>query len=415
MKKIYDVIIIGGGSAGLFCGAHLNTLETLVLEKMERVGKKLLISGGGQCNYTHTGDLKFFQEKYGNQGKFISHVLKGFSNQELIEYFKVNGVESFVREDGKIFPKSLNSATVVELLKRKNREIRCDEEVIKISHDGQFHIETGSSRFECRHLVIATGGNSYPPLGSSGEGYKFAEMLGHTITPISPALTPIWVKHSPFKSLMGIGLKSVEISIYKNAKILKRHVGDLGFTHFGLSGPAIIDASRYMTSGEKIEVNFIYSHFKNSEVLENFFISEFEKNSKKQIHNFLKILEIPERFLDVILKISEVSSEKKLCEISKTERKKLIITLTQYEIEIEKLGEFSIAMATTGGVNCIEVSPKTLQSKIVENLYFIGEVLDVDGDTGGYNIQFAFSSGYKCAENIMKKERIQGEKNETER
>ncbi|MCX5773207.1 MAG: aminoacetone oxidase family FAD-binding enzyme, partial [Fusobacteria bacterium] len=301
MGHLYDVIIIGGGAAGLFCGAQLNSLDTLVLEKMECVGKKILVSGGGQCNYTHTGELKVFQEKYGDQTKFVSHVLKSFSNSDLILYFKKNGLESFTRDDGKVFPKSLKATDVVEFLKNKNKKIRCNTAVTKVKYDGNYYIKTSNGEFECHHLVIATGGNSYASLGSSGDGYILARMLGHRVTKISPALTPIWIKTNPFKTLMGMGLKSVEISIWEEGKVIKRHVGDIGFTHFGLSGPAIIDASRYMGNSSKLSLNLLYENFRSFEQLESFLICEFEKNSKKQLHNFLKILKIPERLLEVIL------------------------------------------------------------------------------------------------------------------
>ena len=405
----YDIIITGTGPAGLFCAikcAEMPDTRILVIEKNISPGKKFLLSGTGQCNITHTGTVPEFTRHYATAGDFVKPGLSAFTPAALINFLNENDIPTVEKENGKIFPESMRAIDVlsmmIELCENRGVEFRFDAAVSDITFiDGQFEITSGEEKFTSRKVVIAAGGESYPDTGSSGDGYRFAESLGHTITPTSPSLAPVYIRSFPFTELSGISFKNRNVSLFKNGKKIYSASGDILFTHKGLSGPVILDMSRYISRGDILEVSLAG---KKSEEMNADFIAESRAQGKKSIKTFLKNYDIPERLITVILEQERIDPLKNVSEINKTERVKLFKSLGEYPFIVEDKGNFNVAMATAGGVCRDEIDKRTMESKIIPGLYFAGEVIDVDGDTGGYNIQWAFSSGKTAADGIKRRE-----------
>jgi predicted Rossmann fold flavoprotein len=401
--KLYDYIVIGGGPAGLFSAifAKINGNNVAILEKKNKVGKKLLIAGSGQCNLTHTGEIKDFLTKYGNNGKFLRTALYKFSPINLQEFFKKEGLELVSREDGKIFPITKKSTDVVNLLyllcKKYNIDIIENCEVNNISKNENFIIDSNLGNFISKNILISTGGITFPQTGSEGQGYKFAKHLGHKVIEPKPCLTPIYIRNYPFTELAGISFKNIPISIFHDNKKIHESKGDILFTHKNLSGPGILDNSRYMKKGTRISFNFIGIPF---QTFKEQFLIYSNNNGKNLVKTFLTTYKLPDRFIKLILFEAQIPECMKVSSLNKNERDNLGKLLTEYKYEITKLGGIDIGMATTGGIDLKEINPKTMESKIVKGLYFAGEVIDIDGDTGGYNIQAAISTGVLAGKNI---------------
>lgn len=394
--KLYKLIIIGSGPAGLAsaCFTHYNGSDVLVLEKSASPAKKLLLSGTGQCNLTNGIEIKHFLEKYGPNKKFVRPALYHFTNENLIEYFQKRGLTIIRFPNQKVFPKSLRSKDVLNVLldvcDSKEIQIKSNSEVLDIQKiDSQYKVLTRHHSYCAENLIIATGGKSYPKTGSNGDGLRFAEALGHSITETAPALTPVHIKDYAFKECAGISIKQARLMHYRDHKKLNTTKGDLLFTHDGLSGPGILDYSRYLQKGDYLKLNLV--DFKTIELFDQELILKLN-GPRKKIKNLFNEYNIPERLLSKILDLSLIDPYKYSSEISKSERKAILNNLYEFTFEIKELGSYKQAMVTKGGINLKEVNPKTMQSRIKEALFFAGEILDIDGDTGGFNIQFAFSS-----------------------
>jgi len=404
--KIYDYIVIGGGPGGIFSAIFAGSLgiKTAILEKKNKMGKKILIAGSGQCNITHTGNIKEFLTKYGEHGKFLRTALYKFSPKDLQDFFKKNGLELIPREDGKIFPITKRSIDVVNLLynlcKKYNVDIYENCEVFSTSKDKEkFNISTKLGEFKSDNLMISTGGITFPTTGSDGQGYKLAKSFGHKIIEPRPCLTPVFIKNYPYVELAGISFKNISISIYDKNKKIKESFGDILFTHKNISGPGILDNSRYMKRGYYISFNFLGISFPT---YKEHFVTYSNNNGKNLVKTFLNTYKLPERFIKSILFEAQIPECMKVSNLNKKERDDLGKLLTEYKYEISKLGGIDVGMATTGGVDLKEINPKTMESKLIKKLYFAGEVLDIDGDTGGYNIQAAISTGILASRSINK-------------
>ncbi len=403
----YDVVIIGAGPAGLFSALSLNNKKVLLIEKNKNPGKKLLISGAGQCNYTNNSSIEVFLRMYGENGRLLKTALYNFNNKELISFFKEKGLESLIREDGKVFPITLNSSDILNVLvkscREKGVEIIYDEAAEKASYDdikNLFLIKTVKSTYTGINLIIAAGGISYPNTGSTGDGYKLAESFGHTIVKPREALTPVYVEDYNFKDLSGISFENINVSLWRNNKKINEFTGDFLFTHVNISGPVILNNSRYFEKGDILKINF--TAYKNSEEFKRYFDDLIIRSGKLNVKSILKELMLPKRFIEKIMELSQVKEETTCSQLEKNKRKKLIELLSSFPFRIERLGGFNIAMVTRGGVSANEVNFKTMESKIKSRLYFAGEVIDYDGDTGGFNIQAAFSTGKLAADSINK-------------
>jgi len=407
----YDIIIIGSGPAGLFCAincADKPGTKILVIEKNSSPGKKFLLSGTGQCNVTHTGNISEFTRHYGNGGDFVKPALSAFTPSAMINFLNENDIPTVEKENGKIFPESMRAIDIlsmlIELCENKGIDFRYESAVAEtVYENGIFTVTIDNDekeKFHARALVIATGGESYPATGSTGDGLKFAGSFGHRIISTSPSLTPAYIRSFPFAELSGISFRNRNVSLFKNGKKTHSSSGDILFTHKGLSGPAILDISRYISRGDVLEVSLAG---KKSEEMNNDFIAESRAQGKKSIKTFLKTYDIPERLITMILAQEGIDPLKNVSEINKTERVKLFKSLGEYPFIVDETGDFTVAMATAGGVCRDEIDRRTMESKIVPELFFAGEVIDIDGDTGGYNIQWAFSSGKTAADGIKKK------------
>ncbi|MDN7025540.1 NAD(P)/FAD-dependent oxidoreductase [Methanoculleus sp. FWC-SCC1] len=401
----YDTIIIGAGPAGLFCAlqAAAPGRKILILEKKPACGRKLLITGSGQCNLTHGGNIREFLARYGDHGAFLRPALLGFTNRDLIAFFESRGLDLETDENGKVFPATRKAADVLDLLLRECRErgvrVRCGEAVIAVERtDGGFLVTTGAARYTASRVVIATGGASYPATGSTGDGYRLAAALGHTVTPVRPALAPVVVEDYPFARLAGISFEGVTVSLFRDGRKTRELAGDLLFTHTGLSGPAVLHLSRYTAAGDALKVSFLPGMTR--EGLEKDLLAKFAAHGTRQVKTILADYGLPERFVLALLEAAGIPADRAAAHLAKKARGALIDRLTAFPFGVKAVGGFREAMVTAGGVALEEVDKKTMASKRVPGLYVIGEVLDVDGDTGGYNLQAAFSTAVAAARAI---------------
>jgi predicted Rossmann fold flavoprotein len=396
-----DILVVGAGPSGLAAGiasARGGRGTVWVLERNTESGRKFLFSGSGQCNVTHGGQIADFLNHYGNikKARFVKPALLSFDNNDLIHFFEQHGVPFLKREDGKIFPKSLKSKDLLNILVAELKEqggILQTETVVKnvAKINTGFLLTTNRGEFCAKKLILATGGQSFPVTGSQGDGFRFAVQLGHQLVEPKPALTPVIVRDYPFADLSGISFWSAKIEIRRHAQCLKVGQGDVLLTHRGLSGPAILDLSRDMKSGDKLLTAFIPPEKFVSDIF----------TGKKTLKNVLQQLGLAERFGVRILEMLNIAPNQPVAETNRETRKRLELVLTGYSFVIESLGGWSEAMVTSGGVVLEEVNRQTMESRIVPGLYFCGELLDIDGDTGGYNIQFALSSGFMAGNAVQ--------------
>jgi predicted Rossmann fold flavoprotein len=385
-----ELIIIGAGVAGL-CAAAFCVDNFLILERNNEAGKKLLLCGSGQCNITHTGKISDFLPQYGNNKKsrFVKPALFSFDNIAVCRFFAGRGVPVYQREDGKIFPNSMQSREVRNSLAIPVKEKILTNSAVKniTKIQDKFLIETESSTFSSTKLLITTGGCSYPSTGSKGDGFKFAQSLGHTIITPQPALAPIIVQDFKFADSAGTTFSRTQIEIFRNEKCIHCSTGDVLFTHRGLSGPGILDLSRYVKPLDQIRIPII-----DAKSATEIFIG------KKTVKNILVNSGIPPRFVIQLLRELGVPPDLPASETPRKIRKQL----TSISFTVEKTAGWNEAMTTAGGIAIDEVNRYTMESRIIPNLFFAGEILDVDGNCGGYNIQFALASG-KLAANSIKK------------
>lgn len=403
-----DIIVIGAGPAGLFCAIHAAAAgaTVILLEKNEKPGAKLLLAGTGQCNLTHDGDIRTFITHYGDHGKFIKPALMSCTNTHLVEFFRQRGLAMMTEANGKVFPTTRSSEDVLAVLlaecEKSGVKIRCSEPVTGISRAGDlFTVTTASAAYRAPTVVVTTGGASYPQCGTTGDGYRLAKSLGQPITETAPALTPLLIRPFPFASLAGISFEGMRFSVWRGGKKVADHTGDVLFTHLGLSGPGILDASRGILPGDIVRLSFAGPMRRDE------FAAELAKRAPEnpgwQVGTILAKYPIPERLNRKLLYLSGIEEDLTCAHFSAEKRSILVTNCTEFPLVVTSLGDYKIAMATRGGVALDGVNQKTMESKVVPGLFFAGEVLDIDGDTGGYNLQAAFSTGFLAAEGIRKR------------
>jgi len=416
-EKIYDCIIIGAGAAGLFCSAMMpQPADGLILEKTPRPGTKLLMSGSGQCNITHAGSIKDFISCYGKNGGKVRSSLYKYSNISLVEILESNGVPTVTREDGKIFPASMDAHDVLDLLLRRTKqngfEIRYNSEVTtieqlseeaaasdsgteepsgaladKTSHSvasARWRVTAGDRMYMARNLVIAIGGCSYPTSGSDGSLFKVLKRdLGIKITPLKPALSAIKPEEYPYADLSGISFDNAHISIWHDNKKAAENIGPLLLTHQDFSGPAVMNISKYAENGDIIRINYLYP-LDNQQALS--LLKQAAHGNKGSLAGIISSeFDLPKRFSQLLTS--------RYGESLKT----LAAQLTGEAFTIRSAGGWNKAMATSGGIDLSQINPTTMEFRKLPGLFAIGEALDVDGITGGYNLQFAYSSGCAAA------------------
>ena len=399
MKKI---IVIGGGAAGIMAAirAAENSAHVILLEKMPKVGRKLGITGKGRCNLTNSADVEAFVKNIHN-GKFLYSALSNFSAVYTVNFFESIGVKTKIERGGRIFPVSDDANEILDALIRKMAilgvEVRNNSAVTEILAENKkiVGVLVGDKIFECDAVILATGGLSYPATGSSGDGFKFAKQLGHTITEILPALVPLEVEDD-IKTLQGLSLKNVRVKLLADGKKVAEQFGEMIFTHFGVSGPIILTLSRQAAKllAEKkfVELEINLKPALTPEQLDARILRDFDKFKGKIIKNSLHEL-LPSKMIPIVLDSAYLDENKRVDEVTLAERRRLIEILQALPLTITKTRPISEAIVTSGGISVKEVNPKTFESKIIKNLYIVGEVLDVDGFTGGYNLQAAWSMG----------------------
>lgn len=407
MRKI---IVVGGGAAGMMAAvtAARKGKNVLLLEKNEKLGKKLFITGKGRCNITNAADIEELFSAVVSNPKFLYSSFYSLTNDQVIEFFEELGVKTKVERGGRVFPESDHSSDVIRALeqelKRLGAEIRLRTEVKEILAEGGrakgVRLSSGE-KLNADAVIIATGGISYPSTGSTGDGYRFARECGHKVTELSPALVPMEVEEWYAKELMGLSLRNIEIKITDGKKKLYEEFGEMLFTHYGVTGPVILSASSIV--GKKLKEHPLTLHIDlkpalTEEQLDKRVLREFEANHNRQFKNAADSL-FPAKLKPVIVELSGIPEEKKVNEVTKEERLRFVRMIKDFSMTLTAMRGYNEAIITKGGVSVKEIDPGTMESRLVNRLYFAGEVLDLDAVTGGYNLQIAWSTGYLAGMN----------------
>lgn len=407
------ILIIGGGASGLFASCRLLQFghQVVILEKNELVGKKLGITGKGRCNLTNCSSVEETIENITKNNKFMYSAISQFSSKDTMNFFENLNLKLKIERGNRVFPESDKAVDVVLTLKNyivKNKGIIIKENVIDIEMKERtiFKVITDKNIYtDFDYVVLATGGLSYPITGSTGDGYKFAKKLGHTVTKLQPSLSALESKSHYCEEMQGVSLKNVSISVYDSKeKMVYKDFGEMLFTHFGLSGPIILSASTKMRKlpDEKYKVSIDLKPALSNEILSNRLLREFEANKNKSISNIMTSL-LPSKMISPFLNYCHINTSIQANSITKEQRETIVKCLKNFEFIIDDFRSIKEAIVTTGGVSVKEINSTSMQSKLVDNLYIIGELLDVDAFTGGFNLQIAFSTANACAVSINNK------------
>ena len=393
------VIIIGGGPAGMLAAikSKKEKNQVTIIEKNKILGKKMLITGKGRCNITSGVDMSEFIKNVPSNGKFLYSSFKNFTNKDIL---KLLNIPVKLERGNRYFPVSDKAKDVVDALEKElsGVEIVTNTSATEIitKNNEAIGVKTSKGDFFADKIILATGGKSYPLTGSTGDGYEMAKKLGHTITKIKPALVPLVAKKESkiqCQQMQGLSLRNVGLKLFNNNKLIYEDFGEMLFTHYGVTGPIILSASSHLVRQElnnpRIEIDL--KPALTDEKLDERILRDFETEKNKEFRNALDQL-LPQKMIPVILEILQIN--KKVNEVKKVERQKLVRTLKHFSIEIEGFRDISEAIITSGGINVKEINPKTMESKLIKNLYFAGEIIDVDAYTGGFNLQIAYSTGY---------------------
>ncbi len=400
------VIVVGAGASGLMAAGRAAEAgaETLLLEKMSRPGRKLAITGAGRCNLTNVSPLADFIEHCGPNGRFLRQAFSQFFSSDLVDFFAARGLPTVTERGGRVFPASGSAKDVVETLSRwvaeRGVKVRTLTPVKRLVVDGRRVVGVGLPRGRVHHadaVVLATGGASYPATGSTGDGYDLARSVGHNVVPIRPALVPLETAGRTAPELQGLGLKNVTVSVRVDGKKRAHAFGEMLFTHFGVSGPIILALSRMVVDalrwGDQVAISIDLKPALDDGELDARLLRDLAAHGRQKFGTLLKGL-LPRKLIPVCAQSVGVAQDKLAHQVTAVERKRLRVWLKDFRLEVTGHRPFEEAIITAGGVDTREVDPRTMASRLVGGLYLTGEVLDVDGDTGGYNLQAAFSTGW---------------------
>lgn len=400
-----NVIVVGGGAAGMMAAvfAARNGQNVQLLEKNEKLGKKLFITGKGRCNITNAADIEDLFTAVISNPKFLYSGFYSFTNQQVIDFFEELGVKTKIERGERVFPVSDHSSDVIAAFSRELkllgvsvslhtevRELLCEQDKVCGV------LLTNGKKMKADAVIVATGGISYPSTGSTGDGYRFAKETGHRVTELLPSLVPMEVRQWYAKELQGLSLRNIEICITDGKKKLYEEFGEMLFTHYGVTGPVILSASSVV--GKTLRKKELTLHIDlkpalSEEQLDKRILREFDANHNKQYKNSIDSL-FPAKLKPVMIELSEIEPEKKVNEITKEERQRLVHLIKDFTMTLTGLRSYNEAIITKGGISVKEIDPGTMESKKMKGLYFAGEVLDLDAVTGGYNLQIAWSTGY---------------------
>lgn len=411
------VIVIGGGPAGMMAAISASEKghQVKLIEKMPSLGRKLLITGKGRCNITSSLEMDDFIKNTPGNGMFLYSAYQQYTNKDIIQFLKQQGLEVKEERGNRIFPVTDKSMDVLKCFTKKIKELDIEikyntkvEEILTEIIDGEtvvVGVKTDKEMIKANKIILATGGKSYPLTGSTGDGYRLAEKWGHSITPIKPSLVPLEVyDKAECKELQGLSLRNVEIKLMdiEKHKQIYEDFGEMLFTHFGVSGPTILSASAHLVRYKNIDKLFYEKKIVlkidlkpalDEKKLNDRILRDFEEVKNKQFKNSLDKL-LPQKLIPVVIARSKINPNKKVNEITKKEREELIKQIKDFEIIIKGFRPIEEAIITSGGIRIKEINPKTMESKKVKGLYFAGEIIDVDSYTGGFNLQIAYSTGY---------------------
>ena len=397
------IIVIGGGPAGMMAAirAAENGAEVILFEKNNRLGRKLSITGKGRCNLTNAADTAEIIKNIPGNGKFLNSALNNFTANDTVNFFESLGLRTKIERGNRIFPESDNAAEVIDVLNKKlaalNVDVKLNSPVENIIADKKIRgVEVGGKLIDADAVILATGGKSYPATGSTGDGFIFAKKLGHTVTEILPALVPLETEEDFVQTLQGLSLKNVRVTLLADNKRVTEIFGEMLFTHFGVSGPIILTLSRqaakFLREGAFVELLINLKPALTPEQLDARLLRDFEKFKHKNIKNALIEL-LPNKLIPVVIDLAFIDENKKIDAITKDERRRLIDILRGLPLTVTATRPIAEAIVTAGGVSVKEINPRTMESKIISGLFIVGEVVDVDGNTGGFNLQAAWAMG----------------------
>lgn len=405
------VIVVGGGAAGMMAchAASLCGHQVTLLEKNEKLGKKIYITGKGRCNLTNASDMEVIFANVMSNKKFLYSAFYTFDNNQVIDLFETNGMATKTERGNRVFPVSDHSsdviATMARILKNDGVDVKLNTTVDRliINDNKACGVVVNKKEIYADNVIVCTGGLSYPSTGSTGDGYRFAETAGHTVVECTPALVPFNIMEEWVKALQGLSLKNTAITIYDKDKKLYSDFGEMLFTHFGVSGPMILSASGNIKADKfknPLKLIIDLKPAMSEEQLDKRILRDFDENKNKQFRNSINKL-LPSKLVPIIIELSGIDPDKKVNEISKEERLGFVHLLKNLTMTINGLRGWNEAIITKGGICVKNINPSTMESKLVSNLFFAGEVLDLDAMTGGYNLQIAWSTGYLAGLNCV--------------
>ncbi len=400
-QEQYDIAVIGGGPAGMMAAIAASSANVVLIDKNPTLGRKLLVTGGGRCNITQAEfNNRKLAEKYGPTGKFLLSPLAIYGPKQIIDLLEINGVKTKIERGNRVFPVSNKSTDVLKILQRKLRKVKILTNEKVINFDGE-KIVLKHKEITAKAFILATGGKTFPGTGSTGDGYQWAKNIGHTIIEPRPALSAIELEEEWIKELQGLSLKNIQIDVFQNNKKKDCLFGEMIFTHFGVSGPVILNLSKKidkLLNNGPVKIKLDLKPAIDINTLDQRLQKDFQGN--KVYKNYLAEL-LPAKMINPTIVNTNIPADKKINTITKDERKRLLTFLKAIPLTVKKLSGFNHAIVTTGGVALNEIDSRTMQSKIKPNLFLAGEIIDLDGPTGGYNLQLSWTTGYVAGQSAI--------------